>query len=154
METFWQDTYDEYDGTFFSVRYAGRSDLFEHLSIWKEETYRKLQGSYPVISLSFANVKADHYAETRLRICQLITDLYLQYQFLMEGDFLAPQEKEYFTSITDTMHDATATLSINRLSGYLSRYYNKKVIVLLDEYDTPMQEACVSGYWDELANVL
>lgn len=136
---------------FFSVRYAGRSDLFEHLSIWKEETYRKLQGSYPVISLSFANVKADHYAETRLRICQLITDLYLQYQFLMEGDFLAPQEKEYFTSITDTMHDATATLSINRLSGYLSRYYNKKVIVLLDEYDTPMQEACVSGYWDELA---
>lgn len=136
---------------FFSVRYAGRSDLFEHLSIWKEETYRKLQGSYPVISLSFANVKADHYAETRLRICQLITDLYLQYQFLMEGDFLAPQEKEYFTSITDTMHDATATLSINRLSGYLSRYYNKKVIVLLDEYDTPMQEAYVSGYWDELA---
>lgn len=136
---------------FFSIRYAGRSDLFERLKIWRQESYRELQGTYPVITLSFANVKADNYAETRLRICQLITDVYLQNKFLMEGDFLAPQEKEYFNSITDTMPDITATLAISRLSVYLSRYYNKKVIVLLDEYDTPMQEAYINGYWDQLA---
>ena len=85
-----------------------------------------MQGTYPVISLSFANVKAANYTETRLRICQFITDIYLQNQFLTEGDFLAPQEKEYFASITDTIPDMTGTLAINRLSGYLSRYYNKK----------------------------
>lgn len=63
---------------FFSVDYAGRGDLFEGLSIWKEEKYRKLQGTYPVISLSFANVKEINYINTRDRICQLLTNIYVK----------------------------------------------------------------------------
>ena len=63
---------------FFSVDYAGRGDLFEGLSIWKEEKYRKLQGTYPVISLSFANVKEINYINTRDRICQLFTNIYVK----------------------------------------------------------------------------
>ena len=55
---------------FFSVEYANRSDLFEGLSIWKEEEYRKIQGTYPVISSSFANVKENNFAMTRKKICQ------------------------------------------------------------------------------------
>ena len=61
---------------FFSVDYAGRDDLFEGLSIWNEQVYREIQGTYPVISLSFANVKEKNYEQTKRRICQLITELY------------------------------------------------------------------------------
>lgn len=60
---------------FFSVEYAGRGDLFEGLSIWRDGEYRALQGTYPVISLSFANVKEKSYEITRKKICQLLTDL-------------------------------------------------------------------------------
>ena len=68
---------------FFSVEYAGRGDLFEGLSIWEDEKYRKLQGTYPVISLSFANVKERNYEMTKQRIYQILIDLYNNNHFLM-----------------------------------------------------------------------
>lgn len=55
---------------FFSIRYAGRSDLFERFTVWHEETYQKLQGTYPVIFLSFAAIKADRYEMAKKKICQ------------------------------------------------------------------------------------
>ena len=57
---------------FFSVDYAGRGDLFEGLSIWEEEKYRKMQGTYPVISLSFARIKETNYDDARERILQIV----------------------------------------------------------------------------------
>ena len=137
---------------FFSLKYADRSDLFEGKRIWEEETYRGLQGTYPVISLSFANIKETTYADTRYKICQLLTQLYAGYSFLLEGDLLYKTEKEYFQRVTEEMNDGDATLALHQLSDFLSRYYGKKVIILLDEYDTPMQEAFVHGYWDELVS--
>ena len=135
---------------FFSVKYAGRGDLFEGLSIWQEEKYRALQGTYPVISLSFANVKEGDYYNARKKICQLLASEYARCSFLLEGDCLTEQEKDTFRRKTVDMEDVDATMAINQLSEYLSRYYGKKVIILLDEYDTPMQEAYVAGYWEEL----
>lgn len=135
---------------FFSVKYAGRGDLFENLSIWQEEKFRALQGAYPVISLSFANVKERDYDTTRQKICQLLADLYTDYSFLLESDALREGDKEFFRRITADMGDVEATLAIHNLSKYLSLYYGKKVIILLDEYDTPMQEAYVDGYWEEM----
>ena len=70
---------------FFSWEYAGRGDLFEGLSIWKDEKYRNLQGSCPVIFLSFANVKEASYKEARKKICYIIEKLYNRYGFLVEG---------------------------------------------------------------------
>ncbi|HBI61964.1 MAG TPA: hypothetical protein DDY31_12265 [Lachnospiraceae bacterium] len=134
---------------FFSVRYAD-STLFEGLNIWKEEKYRRLQGTYPVISLSFADVKDTSYEEARIKICQTIADLYNKYAFLAKGDLLEENEKEYFRRVSIDMRDSEITVSLRRLSDYLCRYYGKKVIILLDEYDTPMQEAYVNGYWEEL----
>ena len=136
---------------FFSVDYAGRGDLFEGLQIWKEEDYREIQGTYPVISLSFASVKEKTYAETKCRICQLIKELYYKNRFLLECDVLTEEDKEYFKGITDDMPEVVAGFTLHKLAGFLSRYYGKKVIILLDEYDTPMQEAYVNGYWEELA---
>ena len=136
---------------FFSVDYSNRGDLFEGLSIWNYEKYRELQGTYPVISLSFANVKEKDYKTTREKICQLLTNLYVKYSFLKESEILADADRAFFDRILSVeMRDSDATLSLYQLSDYLYRYYGKKVIILLDEYDTPMQEAYVDGFWDEM----
>lgn len=135
---------------FFSVQYAGRGDLFEGLSIWKYEEYQKIQGTYPVISLSFANVKEKDYAGTREKICQMLTELYADHAFLLDSGVMEEQDKDYFRRIKSTMSDAEASMAIHYLAKYLYRYYGRRVIILLDEYDTPMQEAFVDGYWDEL----
>ena len=135
---------------FFSLDYANRGDLFEGLSIWKEKEYREIQGTYPVISLSFANIKEKNYEITRRKICQILTDLYADYTFLMKSDVMEASDREFFHRISPDMGDVEATLALHNLSKYLSRYYGKKVIILLDEYDTPMQEAYADGYWDEL----
>jgi len=136
---------------FFSNKYAERAELFEGLSIWNEERYRKLQGTWPVIFLSFAKVKAADYAGMRYSIASVIFEAYQHNRFLLEGNLLSEKEKEYFKSIEHGMSQETAAESINILSDFLSRYYGKKVIILLDEYDTPMQEAWLAGYWDEAA---
>ena len=137
---------------FFSVNYAQKGELFEGLSIWKEEKYQNLQGTFPVISLSFANVKEKSYETTVQRICQIVTELYNDNRFLLDGDLLSEEEKTYFRSISMDMPEVVATMAIHRLSKFLSQYYGKKVIILLDEYDTPMQEAYVNGFWDELVS--
>ena len=135
---------------FFSVEYAGRGDLFEGLSIWQEEKYRKLQGTYPVISLSFANIKQRDCKSSIQRTCQLLTDLYRKNSFLLKGDLLSEKEKEEYSKISMDMPEIVAGMAVHKMSEYLFRYYGKKVIILLDEYDTPLQEAYVHGYWEEL----
>ncbi len=136
---------------FFSVKYAGREDLFGHLAIWQDEKFRQLQGTFPVIFFSFADIKEMTYQAARQKICQKLAMLYEEYCFLTEEDFLSERERAFFDGISVDMADYQATLSLKALSGYLYRYYGKKVIILLDEYDTPMQEAYVNGYWEELA---
>ena len=135
---------------FFSLEYAGRADLFENLEIWNDEKYRKLQGTYPVISLSFANVKEPTYELTEKKICDLIAQLYFKYDFITESGALLKEEVNLYKKIMNNMDYVDATLSLNHLSRFLHKYYGKKVIILLDEYDTPMQEAFVDGYWDKL----
>lgn len=135
---------------FFSVRYAGRKELFEGLDIWKDEKYQRLQGGYPVIRLSFANVKESDDRGIKRSINRIIENIYNKNIFLLEGELLTENEKIYFRSINSGMEDVEAAWALHKMSDFLSRYYGKKVIILLDEYDTPMQEAYVNGYWDEL----
>lgn len=137
---------------FFSVNYANRVDLFEGLGIWQDEKYRKLQGTYPVLFLSFANIKETDFETTSYRIRQLLMMLYEKYVFLTEGEHLSDAEKEIFHRMRTSMSEEDASLALYRLSDYLCRYYGKKVIILLDEYDTPMQEAYVNGFWEELVS--
>ena len=135
---------------FFSIS-SGQKELFYGLDIWNEEAFHQLQGSFPVISITFANVKERTYLTTRKRINQIITDLYNKHEFLLKGDLLTEKEKAYFYSVDIDMDETAATMGIHNLADYLSRYYGKKVLIFLDEYDTPMQEAYVNGYWDDLA---
>ncbi len=140
---------------FLSVEYAGRGEeLFEGLTIWKEEMYRKLQGTYPVIFLSLADVKEASFTEARKKICQIIENLYNKYDFLLDSGYLNEKEKKQYQNVSATMEKYIATDALKALSKYLSCYYGKKVILLLDEYDTPMQEAYMYGYWDELSEFI
>ncbi len=139
---------------FFSIKYAGQGDLFQGLSIWKEEKYRDLQGTFPVLFLSLANVKETSYANARRKIGQLLADLYSEHYFLLESNRLTSLDKDFFRRICADMGDMEATMALGQLSRFLSLHYNKKVIILLDEYDTPMQEAWVNGYWKELTEFI
>ena len=135
---------------FFSNKYADRGELFEKLEIWKDEKYRELQGTYPVIFLSFAEIKQNNYQDTIAKIKKILCSLYQSFMFLKDWDGLTDEEKNNLKRISEDMSDVTAQSALNELSNYLSRYYGKKVIILLDEYDTPMQEAYTNGYWEEL----
>ncbi len=135
---------------FFSVSYAGRGDLFEGLSIWEDVKYRGLQGTWPVISLSFADIKETSFIQARKKMCRIMNELYKQFDFLLKTDLLTESEKKEFWISAD-MEDNQLSFSLKLLSSHLSRYYGKKVLIFLDEYDTPMQEAFANGYWDEMA---
>ena len=101
--------------------------------------------------MSFARVKEANYELTREKLCEVLRDLYIKYSFLKNSDVLEEADRKYFNQILETeMKDSVATSALHHLSDYLYRYYGKKVIILLDEYDTPMQEAYVNGYWQEL----
>ena len=138
--------------SFFSIDYAKRSDLFEHYNVWQYEKYRNIQGTYPVISISFARIKETGYEETKAKIYEIIRNLYVKFAYICNSDiFLASDIAYYNKMLSGSMNEAEATSAIYQLSDYLYRYYKKKVIILLDEYDTPMQEAYLNGYWDKLS---
>lgn len=137
---------------FFSTEYAGRKDLFEGMQIWDDDRFRALQGSYPVIFLTFAGLKDSTYLSAREHFCRTIEEIYNRYEYLTEGTLLNEKEKEYYRSVKADMDDSTAAVSLRNLSDYLCRYFGKKTIILLDEYDTPMQEAYVNRYWDEIVD--
>ena len=135
---------------FFSVNYSGRGSLFQGLNIWEYEAYREIQGTYPVLFVSFAGIKENSYAGARESICRVIEEQYNKCDYLLEGTLLNEKEKAFYQKVSVEMSDSEAAASLRALSDFLGRYYGKKVIILLDEYDTPMQEAYVNGYWDEL----
>ena len=134
---------------FFSNHYQKRSDLFKNLKIWSSEKFRELQGTYPVIYLSFADVKQTNYADAILKIKRIITDVYQQHIEISRWEGLTDIQRKQFLAVSPQMDDVTAQCALKDLSNYLFRYYEKKVIILLDEFDTPMQEAYVHGYWNE-----
>lgn len=137
---------------FFSNRYAGRSDLFEGLSIWQEEKYRALQGTFPVIFLSFADIKGPSYEASRAGIIGKLVKLYSRHSIVRKS--LNEIDAAYFDKVQLDMTDSIAAASIQNLSDYLYHYYGKKVLILLDEYDTPLQEAYVNGYWNDLVSFI
>ena len=139
---------------FLSVEYAGRGEIFDGLSIWKDEKYRNLQGTYPVIFLSFAGIKSSSFDEAKKSLFYLIEKLYNRYDFLLKEDSLNEKEKDFIKNISANMDNYSAVSSLGTLSEFLYRYYGKKVIILLDEYDTPLQEAWVYGYWKEMVEFI
>lgn len=143
---------------FFSNQFTGREDLFKGLAVWKKEKYRKMQGTYPVIFLSFAAIKGSNYEDARDGIIMAVNEAYSEHRYLLESNELTDGERKCFEEldyyaknpgIKKQVANDTICNAVKNLANCLSRYYKKKVIILLDEYDTPMQEAYLYGYWKE-----
>lgn len=142
---------------FFSVQYAGRGEeLFGGLKVWQDAAMRSLQGTYPVIFLSFAALKANSFTRMQQDMRFILSELYAGYRFLLEGatSVMTAADREYYEKIRHCDEDCNIVFAMNSLSRWLRAYYGKKVIILLDEYDTPMHEAYVGNYWDELADFM
>ena len=123
---------------FFSNKYENRGELFEGLKIWNDASMREQQGKWPVIFLSFADIKQKTYELTKSSFNQLLADLYNQYVWLMDQKIFTDADREYFKSVRKDMTDDVAAVSIKKLCEWLYRYYGKKVLVFLDEYDTSL----------------
>ncbi len=148
---------------FFSNQYLKKDNLFRGLSVWKDEKYRKLQGSYPVIFISFSDIKGAAYQDARDGIIATLAETYRDHNYLLQGNLLSDTEKQFFNSLEEyskypqrknPVTDTTIIRALKDLSYFLSRQYGKKVLIFLDEYDTPLQEAYTNGYWNELTPLI
>ncbi|MBQ9503389.1 MAG: AAA family ATPase [Lachnospiraceae bacterium] len=139
---------------FFSNRYENRGDLFEGFDIFKEEKYRRLQGTFPVIFLTFAGVKAGNYEDAVTGIKKQIFRIVSDFDYLKTSSVITEEEKNAFKKLNEEMSDVDAEYSLNLLSRLLNKYYEKKVLIFLDEYDTPLQEAYIGDYWDEMTSFI
>ena len=104
-----------------------------------------------MIFLSFAEIKEGNYRDVRRKFNQILTGLYVKFHYLRDSSVLTEADRRFFDSVWEDMGDVEASIAVQKLSEYLFRYHGKRVIILLDEYDTPLQEAYVGGYWKELA---
>ena len=140
---------------FFSLDYQGRGEeLFGGLEVWQDEDMRRLQGTYPVIFISFAVVKADNYGETMQWIKRIFAEAAAKFEFLLSSDKVSEYNRKALRRIQEGMDNVTASGVLNLLCTCLQQHYGKKAIILLDEYDTPMHEAFAGGYWSELSGFM
>ncbi len=139
---------------YFNIEYKDNpniKDLFNGLNISKEEDkYLMEMNKYPVISLSFRELKANSYQEFIINFKLLINKLYDKYNNLLNSNKIAEMDKEYFKKITNMDEDVLLANSISMLVRMLRKEYNKEVIVLLDEYDAPILNGYLKGYYDEI----
>ena len=152
---------------FFSPEYAGRTDLFEGLSVWNDEKMRKLQGNWPLIFITFAKIKGTTYEDFLRQMNTTMMSVYSHYEdFVSRSEKISADKKEIFRIMYKEMAETMLKKSekkvntdlliqsIAYLSELLSIHYGKKVIILLDEYDTPMVESYVKKYWDEVVSFM
>ena len=135
---------------FFSNLYDDQEKLFGNLAIWQDNTMRALAGQYPVVFLSFADIKEETFEDARDQILLRLNLLFLDHEYLRDSPRLSAGDIRMFDMIQPEMKDAVAKTSLKTLSRLLEKHTGRKAIILLDEYDTPMQEAYVHGFWEEL----
>lgn len=142
---------------FFSTLYEDRKDIFEGLKIWKYEEYRRMQGTFPVIFMSFAAVKASDFSGAIHTISRYCYDLYVTHGYIMDADVLSDEDKSIYTRYREGLGNEDIEYcksAMAVLSYLLFRYHGKKVIILLDEYDTPLQEAYMKNYWEQMIDFM
>ena len=139
---------------FFSTKHAGRADLFEGLSIWEQEEFRALQGIYPVINITLADIKEKTHEGAINEIKLIIQSIFNSFTYLADSDKLTSIDKKRFEAHIEDPAVESLARSLRFLSELLYKHHGKKVLIFLDEYDTPMQEAFSSGYWNEIVEFI
>lgn len=137
---------------FFEISDKNTSKYFADKNIWKcGEEYRSHQGKYPVIFLTFKDVKFDTWDATIDKIRGILQEEYGRHQELLNSDKLSQYEKEYFTKIISaTANEVELTSSLERLSKMLASHYDKAPVIIIDEYDTPIQEGYSKDFYNEI----
>ncbi len=133
---------------FFDVREPENKSLFTNLKIWQcDDEIKSEQGKYPVIYVSFRNAKGNNWEECREQIITEIVKLYREHRYLLEGQTLYEDEKAIYNKILNkSANNSDYKSSIETLSEYLYRLHNKRVVILMDEYDAPIQSAYKTYY--------
>ena len=139
---------------FFSTKHAGRADLFEGLSIWEQEEFRALQGIYPVINITLADIKEKTHEGAINEIKLIIQSIFNSFTYLADSDKLTSIDKKRFEAHIENPAVESLARSLRFLSELLYKHHGKKVLIFLDEYDIPMQEAFSSGYWNEIVEFI
>lgn len=139
---------------FFEKGKKNTSHLFKGLNIWKDKKYRAMQGKFPVIFLSLKDIKYSSWEETLEALRQLIAKEFERHKYLLKGKTLSPEEKKKYLSIHKKNDAAVIVQSLSLLTEWLHRYHRKRVVLLLDEYDTPAHAAYVGGYYETLISFL
>ena len=141
---------------FFEISDEDTSKYFSDKEIWKcGDTYRMHQGKYPVIFLTFKDVKFDSWDATLDKIGSLLQTEYGRHQELLESERVAAYEKEYFTRVLGgNASEVDLTSALEKLSQMLTEYYEKAPIIIIDEYDTPIQEGYSKDFYDEIIGLM
>ena len=137
---------------FFEISEEDTSKYFVGTNIWKcGETYRSHQGKYPVIFLTFKDVKFSSWAATLDKIRELLQAEFGRHQLILDSDRIAKYEKDYFTRILEgTATEVDLASALEKLSHMLRKYYGIAPIIIIDEYDTPIQEGYAKDFYDEI----
>ncbi len=130
--------------------------LFDSLAISRAgREYLDKMGKYPVIYLSFREVKDSDWESCFENVKMLIQEEYLRHYYLLDSRKLAPPEQDYFRKITNlTGTKSDYANSLRKLLIFLSRFYNRRAVILIDEYDTPVHAGYIHGYYDEIINFI
>lgn len=141
---------------FFENRKEDTSIYFLNKKIWKcGEEYRSYQGQYPVIFLSLKDSKFDTWEATLNTISKLIQEEYGRHSELADNPDCNPVEKEYYrTIVAGTNDEVELSRSLAILSSMLCKAYRKEVVIIIDEYDTPIQQGYVKGFYDQAINFI
>lgn len=142
---------------FFSTEYVDKKAMFEKLAIWKEEKYRRLQGTMPVIFITLSPLKHSDFEGNLKILSNSLQLLYLEKGYLIEGDVLKPEQKAVYEKYLDGLSrgdQQCCEMALKTLSYLMSLYHGQKVLILMDEYDTPLQEAYLGDCWDEMTSLM
>lgn len=131
-------------------------ELFTHLAIWQQgESYRTKQGRHPVIFLTFKDVKSGNWTQCAQALYAAIGEEYRRHQYLLDTALLDEDEKDgYRAVIRQTADEHTYRNSLKKLSRWLAVYYGEKTVILIDEYDTPIQEGYLHGYYEPVVHFM
>ena len=137
---------------FFEISEDDTSEYFRDKAIWKcGEEYRLHQGKYPVIFLTFKDVKFDSWEATKDKICGLLQAEFGRHQELFGSEKIAKYEKDYFARIIDgSATEVDLASALENLSRMLAEHYGKAPVVIIDEYDTPIQEGYAKDFYEEI----
>ena len=140
---------------FFEATEKSNAYLFDGLKIAAYPEYMAYQGQYPVISISLKSMKQASYTDAFYMYKNLIAKEYEKHKIILESNKILDSEKEVFQNIMEQRADQNVYLnSIRTLSDILAKYYEKNVIILIDEYDVPLENAYHEGFYDDMTNLI